>query len=57
VHKSVVLDTDIVIHLLRQPVETVNQFTRFHQAGTLFWLSPIVIGEIYVGAFAEEICH
>jgi predicted nucleic acid-binding protein len=54
VYKNVVLDTDVVIHLLRHSAETVKLFTQFHQAGTLFLLSPIVIAEIYVGAFAEE---
>jgi len=54
VYKNVVLDTDVVIHLLRHSAETVKPFTQFHQAGTLFLLSPIVITEIYVGAFAEE---
>jgi len=36
------------------PQKPLINLIQFHQAGTWFLLSPIVIAEIYVGAFAEE---
>ena len=53
-HERIVLDTDTVIHLLRQTANPVNQFIQLHHAGTIFLLSPIVIAEVYVGALTKE---
>jgi predicted nucleic acid-binding protein len=48
------LDTDVVINLLRKREATVDCFVELHNGGTVFLLSPIVITEIYGGAFKRE---
>jgi predicted nucleic acid-binding protein len=48
------LDTDIVINLLRKREATVDCFVELQNSGTIFLLSPIVIAEIYAGAFKRE---
>ncbi len=48
------LDTDIVINLLRKREATVDCFVELQNSGTTFLLSPIVIAEIYAGAFKRE---
>ncbi len=53
-HENIVLDTDIVIHLLRQTTAIVDKFNQLYEEDTIFLLSPIVITEIYVGAFSSE---
>jgi predicted nucleic acid-binding protein len=52
--ERLILDTDIVIHLLRKHPETVEHFVALQEQGTLFLLSPIVIAEVYAGAFERE---
>lgn len=49
-----VLDTDIVIHLLKKQPQTVARFIELLEAKTVFLLSPIVVAEIYAGAFQRE---
>lgn len=49
-----VLDTDIVIHLLKKQPLTVARFIGLLEAQTVFLLSPIVVAEIYAGAFERE---
>lgn len=49
-----VLDTDIVIHLLKKQPQTVARFIELLEAQTVFLLSPIVVAEIYAGAFPRE---
>jgi len=49
-----VLDTDIVIRLLKQQPQTVFRFIELLEAQTVFLLSPIVVAEIYAGAFLRE---
>ena len=49
-----VLDTDIVIHLLKKQPEIVSCFIELLEAKTVFLLSPIVVAEIYAGAFQRE---
>jgi predicted nucleic acid-binding protein len=48
------LDTDVVINLLRKKSETVDQFIDLQENGTVFLLLPIVIAEIYAGTFKRE---
>jgi predicted nucleic acid-binding protein len=52
--ERLVLDTDIVIHLLKKQPQTVAQFIELLEAQTVFLLSPIVVAEIYAGAFQRE---
>lgn len=49
-----VLDTDIVIHLLKKQPQTVARFIGLLESQTVFLLSPIVVAEIYAGAFQRE---
>jgi len=49
-----VLDTDIVIHLLKKQPQTVARFIGLLEAQTVFLLSPIVVAEVYAGAFQRE---
>ncbi len=46
-----VLDTDIVIHLLKKQPQTVARFIALLEAQTILLLSPIVVTEIYAAAF------
>jgi len=52
--ERLVLDTDIVIHLLKKQPQTVTKFIELLEAQTVFLLSPIVVAEIYAGAFQRE---
>jgi predicted nucleic acid-binding protein len=49
-----VLDTDIVIYLLKKQPQTVARFIDLLEAQTILLLSPIVVAEIYAGAFQRE---
>jgi predicted nucleic acid-binding protein len=52
--KRLLLDTDIVIHLLKKRSDVLEYFIDMHEQGTQFYLSPIVIAEIYIGALKNE---
>lgn len=52
--KSVLLDTDVVIHLLRKQENSVKTLLALKQRDASFYVCPIVVAEIYVGAFAKE---
>ncbi len=52
--KNILLDTDIVIHLLRKQEITVRNLLTLRQQGCEFYICPIVAAEIYAGAFAKE---
>jgi predicted nucleic acid-binding protein len=52
--KGLLLDTDIVIQLLKKRSDVVECFIKLHEQGVEFYLSPIVIAEVYVGAFKKE---
>jgi predicted nucleic acid-binding protein len=54
VPKRLLLDTDIVIQLLKKRSDVLECFIGLHEQGVEFYLSPIVIAEIYVGAFKKE---
>ncbi len=51
---QLLLDTDIIIHLLRKNTKTVAQFLDLRAQEVLFLLSPIVVVEIYAGALRRE---
>lgn len=51
---GVVLDTNIVIELLKKNPATIETFMRLAQAKTRLLISPIVIAEVYAGAFERE---
>jgi predicted nucleic acid-binding protein len=52
--ERLLLDTDVIINLLKKHPETVERFIELSERGTIFLLSPIVIAEIYAGAFKHE---
>jgi predicted nucleic acid-binding protein len=52
--ERLVLDTNIVIDLLKKSPALVSSFLALTQAGTRFLLSPIVVAEVYAGAFERE---
>ncbi len=52
--QRVVLDTDIVIDLLKKSPATVARFLALAAAQTTFLVNPIVLAEVYAGAFARE---
>ena len=54
VPKRLLLDTDIVIQLLKKRSDILECFIGLHEHGVEFYLSPIVIAEIYVGALKNE---
>lgn len=52
--ERLVLDTNIVIDLLKKQPEVVRQFLDLLESKTVFLVSPIVVAEVYAGAFARE---
>lgn len=52
--ERLVLDTDIVIHLLKKQPQTVACFIELLEGKTVFLLSPVVVAEIYARAFQRE---
>ena len=53
-HNRVVLDTDIVIHLLKNQPECVAQFLTLKAQQARLLICPVVVAEIYAGAFVHE---
>jgi predicted nucleic acid-binding protein len=52
--QRMVLDTDVVIDLLKKKPDVVAQFLALVASKTIFLLSPVVVAEIYAGAFERE---
>ena len=52
--EHIVLDTDIVIHLLKKQATILDQFIGLYEEKVTFLISPIVVAEIYAGAFTRE---
>jgi predicted nucleic acid-binding protein len=52
--KRMVLDTDVVIDLLKNKPDVVAQFLALLESKTIFLVSPVVVAEIYAGAFERE---
>lgn len=51
----VLLDTDVVINLLKKQNEFVQKFLSLYARGARFYYNPIVIAEVYAGVFETEI--
>jgi predicted nucleic acid-binding protein len=52
--ERLVLDTNIVIDLLKKSPAVVAQFLTLLESKTTFIISPIVVAEVYAGAFKRE---
>ncbi len=52
---KILLDTDVVINLLKKDKVFVDKFLSLHKSGARFYYNPIVIAEVYAGAFQREI--
>ena len=52
--ERLVLDTNIVIDLLKKVPHMVKQFLTLLEAQTMFLISPVVVAEVYAGAFKRE---
>jgi predicted nucleic acid-binding protein len=52
--ERLVLDTCIVIDLLKKTPAVVQTFLHHIQAGTQFLVCPVVVAEVYAGAFKRE---
>lgn len=52
--ERLVLDTNIVIDLLKKMPAVVERFLSLLEAQTTFLISPIVVAEVYAGAFKRE---
>ncbi|KIM04699.1 MAG: hypothetical protein KU28_10480 [Sulfurovum sp. PC08-66] len=50
----VMLDTDIIINLLKKDGYFVDAFLNLYNNNTTFYYNPIVVAEIYAGAFKKE---
>jgi len=50
----VLLDTDIIIHLLKKNEIFVDKFLAYYKNGSKFYFNPIVMAEVYAGAFEKE---
>jgi predicted nucleic acid-binding protein len=51
---QLVLDTDIVIHLLKKQEGTVQKFLGLVGQRAVMLISPVVVAEVYAGAFPSE---
>ena len=51
---KVFLDTDVIINILRKKPETIEKFKELIDKKAKFFISPIVIAEIYHGAKEKE---
>jgi len=51
---KVFLDTDVIINLLKKKDETIDRFKLLINKKAKFFISPIVIAEIYHGAKEKE---
>lgn len=52
--ERVVLDTNIVIDLLKNVPAVVDKFLALKEAQTQFLICPIVVAEVYAGVFKRE---
>jgi predicted nucleic acid-binding protein len=53
-NKNVLLDTDVIIELLRKQETTIKTLLELQQQNYEFYVCPIVVAEIYAGAFVKE---
>lgn len=52
--ERLVLDTNIVIDLLKKVPSIVDRFLSLKEAQTRFLICPLVVAEVYAGAFKRE---
>ncbi len=52
--ERLVLDTNIVIDLLKKVPAVVERFLALLEAQTQFLICPVVVAEVYAGAFKRE---
>ena len=52
--ERLVLDTNIVIDLLKKVPSVVDRFLVLMEAQTQFLICPLVVAEVYAGAFKRE---
>jgi len=52
---KVFLDTDVIINILRKQENTLIKLKKFIKQNYKFYISPIVIAEIYAGARKNEL--
>jgi predicted nucleic acid-binding protein len=52
--ERLVLDTNILIDLLKKVPTVVDRFLAFVEAQTQFLICPLVLAEVYAGAFKRE---
>ena len=52
--ERLVLDTNIVIDLLKKMPSVVERFLFLLEAQTTFLISPVVVAEVYAGTFKRE---
>jgi predicted nucleic acid-binding protein len=52
--ERLVLDTNIVIDLLKKVPTVVDRFLALMEAQTQFLICPLVVAEVYAGAFKRE---
>ena len=52
--ERLVVDTDIVIDLLKKQPAVVAHFLALLESKTSFLISPVVIAEVYAGAYPKE---
>ena len=52
--RPLVLDTDVVINLLKKRADTVQRFLELVGQRTAMLISPVVVAEVYAGAFPRE---
>ena len=52
--ERLILDTNIVIDLFKKVPPVVERFLSLLEAKTTFLISPIVVAEVYAGAFKRE---
>jgi predicted nucleic acid-binding protein len=51
---KILLDTDIVINLLKKEQKFVDKFLSLESSSAVFYCNPIIIAEIYAEAFKRE---
>lgn len=51
---KILLDTDVVINILKKDKIFLDRFFKLLKQDTKFYYNPIIIAEIYAGAFKKE---
>lgn len=52
---KILLDTNIVIDLLKQDIKVLPLFLKMLNDGVQYYYNPIVSAEVYTGAFKKEL--